>query len=238
ESGRTYSRTRVIVRKKSTVNDDLQAFLSLAFMLLIPTDRARTYYELEIGETFVCGLLQNNKFIPLGKLKDKTQATWYIHLMPGNYKTGKIYKEYWGIMPNVEFEDGKKLYEYIDKWINEGRECQQKCNHNLFFRGTESYKPLKVNDWCSRIKTPFESLTGVPVTPKEIRKMYITHLNNSGATNAQLKGAAYAMHHSQRMQESVYNSQTVLDRIAPIYELNERIWKEVITPPSRQMIAA
>jgi hypothetical protein len=221
-------------RNKAAVNNDLQAFLSLAFMTLIPTDRSRTYYELEIGRTFVHGLLQDNKLTPVDKLKDKTQAMWYIHLMPDDYKTGRIYKEYWGIMPNVEFEDGKKLYEYIDKWITEGRDCNGNCNHNLFFRQTKTYKVLNAGDWCRRIKTIFESQTGVPVTPKEIRKMYITHLNNSGATNAELKGAAYAQHHSQKMQESVYNSQKILDRIAPVYKLQERLWKESIKPPSKQ----
>lgn len=214
--------------------NNLQVFLSLAFMILIPVDRARTYYELEIDRTFVCGLYKDGRFTPLEKLQDKNQALWYIHLMSEDYKTGKIYKEYWGIMPNVEFQDGNNLYGYIETWINEGRECNQKCDHNYFFRQTRNYKALSVGDWSGRIRAIFTQETGIPVTPKELRKMYITYLNNKGATNTQLKGAAQAMHHSQKMQESVYNSQTIMDRIQPIQEFNERMFKEVFGSSSEE----
>ena len=213
-------------RETQAIMNDLQLFLSLSLMLLIPTDRARTYFELEIGKTFVYGLHVDNRFVPVEKLTDKNEAIWYIHLLPDDYKTGKHYKEYWGVIPNVIFEDGQKLYDYVDTWINQGRDCQQKCNHKYFFRGINNYLPLNGCAWTSRIKNIFVNETNIPVTPKEIRKMYITHINNQGATNAELKGAAMAMHHSQRMQESVYNSQTVFDRVAPIMELNERMWRE------------
>lgn len=213
-------------RDRNAIINDLQAFLSLAFMILIPVDRARTYYELEIGQTFVYGVYNDGKFTPVDKLQDKTQAIWYIHLMPNDYKTGKIYKEYWGRMDNIDFGDGNRLYNYIDTWINQGRQYKQNCNHNYFYRKVLNYKQLNTTNWSLRIKAIFAQETGIPVTPKELRRMYITYLNNQGATNAELKGAAQAMHHSQRMQESTYNSQTILDRIAPIYDLNEKMHKE------------
>ena len=223
-----------IPRTINAVMNNLQRFLSLAFMILIPTDRARTYYELEIGKTFVYGIYQDGRFTPVDKLQDKTKAIWYIHLKPEDYKTGKIYKEYWGIMPNVEFEDGNKLYGYIETWLNEGREYDQKCDHNCFFRKSRDYKALNSKNWGSRITEIFAQETGIPVTPKELRKMYITYLNNKGATNTELKGAAQAMHHSQRMQESVYNSQTIMDRIQPIQDFNDRMFKEIFTSSSEE----
>jgi hypothetical protein len=225
-------------RDKSAVVKDLQNFLSLAFMVLIPVVRDRTYYELEIGRTFLYGLYKDRKFTPAEKLQDKNQALWYIHLMPEDYKTGKIYKEYWGIMPNFDFNDGNRLYDYITQWINEGREYEQKCNHNYFFRKNNTYEPLENTSWQSRIKTIFIQATGVPVTPKELRKMYVTYLNNIGASNTQLKGAAYGMHHSDRIQQSDYNSQNSFERVAPIMELNEGMWKETFgaSPDNAQQI--
>lgn len=55
-------------------------------------------------------------------------------------------------------------------------------------------------------------------------------LNNSFG----VQDAAKAMNRTPEMQESVYNSQIILDRIAPIYELNERLWEELIKSPSKQ----
>jgi len=217
-------------RDKNAIVNDLQIFLSLAFMLLIPVDRARTYYELEIGKTFVRGIYEGGRFTPESKMQDPSIAVWYIHLMPGDYKTGKIYGEYWGIMPNVQFSDGQKLYEYIDRWLNEGREYKQKCNHNLFFRQIKKYETLNSSGWSGRIKDVFAQETGIPVTPKELRKMYVTYLNNQQASNTVLKGAAKSMHHSQSMQEKIYNSQNILDSIAPVYDFNERMHKMAFTP--------
>lgn len=110
--------------------------------------------------------------------------------------------------------------------VSDGREHLQKCNHNFFFRKTIKYERLNGVDWGSRIKYIFIDTTGVPVTPKELRKMFVTYLNNEGASNSVLKGAAKAMHHSTRMQEQIYNSQTILEAIAPVYEFNERMHKQ------------
>jgi len=213
-------------RKKKTIMNDLQRFLSLALMMLIPTDRSRTYYQLEIGKTFVYGLYENNRFTSFDKLENKDQAIWYIHLMPDDYKTGKTYKEYWGLVLDVRFGKDSTLYQYIDMWINEGREFQQKCNHNYFFRGARSHKPIGSSNWGGLIKQIFAQQTGIPVMPKELRKMFVTYLNNMGASKAVMDATAYSMHHSKRMQEQIYNSQTILERIQPIYELNEKMHKE------------
>jgi hypothetical protein len=161
-----------------TIVNDLQMFLSLAFMLLTPVDRARTYYELEIGRTFVYGLYKDNQFTPVSKMQNQKEANWYIHLMPEDYKTGKTYGEYWKIMPNKEFSDGKKLYEYSDRWLNQGREYKQKCNHDFFFRHVKGYKKLNSTQWSEQIRDIFNHVIGVRVCPKELRKMYITHLSS------------------------------------------------------------
>ena len=213
-------------RDEEAIINNLQRFLILALMILIPTDRSRTYCELELNRTFVYGLYEDGRFTPINKLADKTHATWYIHLLPKDYKTGNTYKEYWGEIPNVLFDNDNSLYKYINKWIKEGRNFKKECNHNRLFRGAIKYKPLASPRLGSLIRTIFKQETGVPVTPKEIRKMYVTYLNNTGATDAEMKAAAYAMHHSKHMQENIYNSQTILERLRPIFERNEKMHKE------------
>jgi len=110
--------------------------------------------------------------------------------MPDDYKTGLFYGESWTIMPNVQFSDGQKLYEYIERWLQIGREYKHKCNHNFFFRQKKTYKALNSSDWTGRIKNVFEMETGIPVTPNELRKMYVTYLFSSQqATNAESSAA-------------------------------------------------
>lgn len=165
-------------KKQISIINDLQMFLSLAFMVLIPIEPAKTSYELEIGRTFVYGIHKEDKFTSASKMEDPHKAVWYIHLMPGDYKTGRFYGELWKIMPNREFPDGKKLYDYIDRWLNQGREYQQKCNHNFFFRSVQKYRQLNSSEWNIRIKNIFLKEVRIPVAPKDIRCMYIASLRS------------------------------------------------------------
>ncbi|MBW4451075.1 MAG: hypothetical protein KME38_30760 [Spirirestis rafaelensis WJT71-NPBG6] len=212
-------------REAKAMYNDLQRFLSLAFMALMPPDRSRTYCILELGRTFVKGIYQNNKFTPENKLMNlqKIEVYWYIHLEPGDYKTGKTYGEWWGQVPNVPFPDGTFLYEYIDKWLNEGREYEKPLKHNYVFTKTRLGTKLSSDCWYGRIKIMIFKETGIAVTPKELRKMYVTFLKDSGATEAELEAAAYWMHHSRRMQSQIYDEQDRINKMAPIHDFNKRI---------------
>lgn len=216
------------VKQDSTAVIDLQNFLSLAFITVRSPDRARTYYELEIGNTFVHGFYQEGRFTLKEKMLDPTQAAWYIHLKPRDYKTGSIYGEYWGEVPNICFSDKTTLYQYIDKWLTQGREYLQKCNHNFFFRGVKNYKKMTVSSWRDRFAYLFDRETEVPVTPKEFRKMFVTHLKDSGATEAELEAAAYAMHHSRQMQSKVYDEQSKANKMAPVAAFSDRTLQKII----------
>jgi len=223
---RKNGKTCSLKRKKTAIFNDLQYFLSLAFMTLMPPDRSRTFYELEIGRTLVKGILENDIFTPEDKLKDKSATKWYIHLESDGYKTGKIYGEFWGEIPNYQFNDGALFYDYIEMWINEGRNCGRNCTHNFFFRGTDNYQKLTSEGWKDRIINMFYQEVGVPVTPKELRKMYVSYLKDQGVSEAELEGAAWWMKHSRMMQSKIYDQQNKTNKMAPIQEFNRRKFEE------------
>lgn len=217
-------------RKKRTLyalSTDLQIFLSFAFMILLPPDRSRTYYELEIGRTLVYGLFEGRSFTPFEKLKDPSQALWYIHLEMRDYKTGRKYGTYWAPIPNTTFLDGKKLYEYIDKWLGKYRESHNPVEHNYFFRGCSDCAPLNHSDWNQRIAMVFERETGVQVPPKELRKMFVSYLKDKKASRSELEAARTAMHHSEKMQNQIYDHQEQLRKLQPIFDFNEQAVQEV-----------
>jgi hypothetical protein len=103
---------RVQSRHATGVGMSYQRFLSLAFFVLIPPDRARTVYELEVGRTLVWGHFQEGIFVATDNQEHPT-AAWFIHLQPEDYKTGAAYGEYWGSIPNESFGDGTCFYDYI-----------------------------------------------------------------------------------------------------------------------------
>ncbi len=216
-------------RRINAIAHDLQSFLSVAFVVLMPPDRSRTYYELEVGKTLLSGVFDGSRFVPEDKMKDKSKAKLYIHLGANDYKTGKIYGEWWGEVPNVEFADGKTLYGYIYRWLTWGRELKQKLDHNFFFVGVNDCKQLTYIDWSDRFVQIFDREVGVPVSPKEFRKMYVTYLKNSGVSEAVLEAAASSMHHSRRMQTNVYDQQEQMKKMAPALEFNKSIFAKVFS---------
>lgn len=155
-------------RKRTTyaLARDLQDFLSVTLMVAIPPDRSRTYYELELGRTLLYGRFEGRSFTPVERLEDTSQAAWYIHLGIEDYKTGKSYGNYWAPIPNQNFTDGKRLYDYIEEWLSWGRESHGPVDHNFFFRGVSDRGSLTSNDWGNRIVSLMDRETGVAVSPK------------------------------------------------------------------------
>jgi hypothetical protein len=200
--------------------NNLQRFLSLVVMIILPPNRPRTYYELEIGRTFIYGVCAGEEIIPVEKMSNPQNAKWYIHLTRDDYKTGKIYGTWNAELPNISFPNGKTLYWYIERWLTWGRELHQKVEHNFFFRGTVSYKPLDSNNWRNRIVNIFEERIGIPVSPKEFRKMYVTFLKDSGASEAELEGAAWMMQHSRLMQSKIYDQQDKANKARPAIDFH------------------
>lgn len=198
---------------------NLQKFLAVALSVIIPTDRSRTYYELEVGHTFVLGDYSDGFFTPKKDMVNPRQAKWYIHLT--DYKTSKVYGEYWSLpIPNIKYSDGTKFYDYIDRWITKGRNYrenfnkrQKVCQHNKFFRGNTSLSAFSASGWGEFIKYIFQDYTGVPVTTNCLRHMYVTEERRCGANHEELKASAYARHHSLNTAEKTYNEQSLHEKI-------------------------
>ncbi|HEY9695836.1 MAG TPA: hypothetical protein V6D10_00985 [Trichocoleus sp.] len=213
-------------RLPKSIATSLHKFLVVGFMTLMPPDRSRTYQELEVGKTLKQGIFHMATFIPIERMQDPLQARWYIHLRPNDYKTGKTYGEWWGEVPNTQFPDGKTFYEYIARWLQEER-AYLNPQHDRFFTQQDG-RPFVANSLAQYIRTIFMRFTGVPVTPKEFRKMYITHLKNLGATETELEAAAAWMHHSRYMQSRTYNQQEQQAKLQPVLALNQRILQSAL----------
>lgn len=208
-------------RKETGTGRSYLRFLLLAFFVLIPPMRSRTIRELEIGRTLVWGGLQHGLVVPPERLPDPTQAAWFISLQAQDYKTGAAYQDYVGAVPNSPFGDGTCFYEYLERWLKVYRPLFQPQHQLLFVK--HNGDPLSRNDLNGICRRFFFKFTGVPVTPKELRPMYITYLRNQGASEAELDAAARAMQHSRARQNADYDRQQQLDKQEPIHAFNQRL---------------
>lgn len=237
----TYARNQkkregYIVRRRpdTALANELQRFLSIAFCIFVPS-RSRTFYDLRIGETFKEGVLQNTRFTPVQELKDrgsweqyKGKLRFYIHHIAEDYKTGKsitpalLESEGWWVeIPNTLFGN-ISFYDYIRRWLDWGRAVQGEVNHNFFFRACFSTKPLKTGDWNHRIKTIFEREAGVPVPPKNIRKMFAVQFPEFK------ESASLLLQHSENMHSSNYDMRQTVKKMEPVMEANEDFIKSTL----------
>ena len=225
---RSYARN---IRPESSLADDLQRFLSIAFSVLVFPSRSRTYYELEIGRTFKEGAFINKIFYPLSKLKENPlwDGTTKYYLFHGidDSKTGKSQQEqikkngWWAEIPDCPFSDGSTLYTYIRRWLQWGRDVGRKPKHDFFFFSINADKrPLKVDDWRSRISYMFEGFYGVKVCPQVLRQMFVTYLNEENAPPEVMKAEACALEHSQEISQKKYNMMQTIDTMKPLMDFN------------------
>lgn len=206
-----------------TIARSIQKLLILLFFMANPPDRSRTFYELELGRTLVFGQRINGTFIPAERMETPEEAIWYLHLMPEDYKTGGTYLEVWDFLDDTPpgfLLNGKTFFDYLDLWLNQYR-AVMKPTHNCVLT-TEVNRPLNDTDLRDRVRDTFVKHTGIPVTPKELRKMYITYLKDSKATEDVLEGAAARQHHSRKMQSEVYDQQTRDNKVAPVREFTQQ----------------
>ncbi len=94
-------------------------------------------------------------------------------------------------------------------------------DHNFFFTGKKHHRnPINDKNWNSRIINLFRRLVSVPISPHQLRTIYVTHLYIR-ASEYEKRGAAQDMHHTTRIQEKIYNRQTHDEITRPIRSRHE-----------------
>ncbi len=201
----------------------IQDFLAIAFFCVMPPDRQRTFRELTFGETLKYGIrdVERNTFTSYEKLKEGEKAKYYINLLPHQYKTGKTYKTYWHEINNVEYEDGRKFYDYLNQWFFEGYRDElataEKTNA-VFIRknkGDSFDKDERSSTYFAGfIQSIFKRKTKFPLNPHALRDIYVTHINNLNLPEETRRAIAYMMHHDLDTANKTYNKQTMDEKIA------------------------
>ena len=136
------------------------------------------------------------------------------------YKTGDIYGHYWHEINNVEYEDGKKFYDYLNQWFFEGYRDElataEKTNavfireNGISFKQSE-YSGIHFGEFITKI---FERKTKFPLNPHALRDIYVTNLNNLNTPEETKNAIAYMMHHDPNTANKIYNKQTMDQKIA------------------------
>lgn len=214
-------------RPQKAVARDTQRFLAFGLLVVVPPLRCRTLAELEFSRTLKCGLKDNTGFQPCSLLADPTLSRYYYDLKPDDYKTGKVYGDYFVEIPNKSFEDGSCFYDYLNRWFFEGyRESlleQHQTHQFMFVRPNNSKnaknvagEPMKPTHYSDLIYQITEQFTGTKIGPHAFRAIFRTYLINSGASRQELESLAFAMQHSPEMAASSYTFQTIQEKMAPI----------------------
>lgn len=219
--GRNNKGGRLTKRQKAL---HIQRFLAIAFFCVMPPDRQRTFRELTFGETLKYGIrdTKRNTFTSYEKLKAGEEPKYYIHLRSQDYKTGKTYGIYWYEINNVEYEDGKRFYDYLNQWLFDGYRDElltaEKTNA-VFIKPTKgvSFKQNRNSvdgDFGVFITNIFNCKTKFPLNPHALRDIYVTHINNLNLPEETRKAIAYMMHHDLETANKIYNKQTMDQKIA------------------------
>ena len=231
-----------IKRRLSSRAKSLQNFVLLGFFVLIPPSRQRVIRELELGRTLKYGTFSNGRFTPFEKMANPSEAKYYIHLQPEDYKTGNIYGEWLGEFPNTEFPDGSKFYDYLNRWFFRGYQDKNGDWHGMreviaapsektvFVRenlGT-SYNNQRMSE---KIKNIFIRWTGVPISPQDLRHLYRTYIDDpaTGATAGEKESAAFWMRHSSQMAKKVYSHLNCEQKLQMGDQMSRRLNQQLLS---------
>lgn len=124
---------KLLRRRPTAIAMDLQVFLIISLLMLLPTDRQQTFRRLKYVESLpddippkssflVYGEWLYEDFIPRKNMKYPKLAEWWLVVF--DFKTVDTYGLFIYPIPNQRFRDGKTFYEYIEMWLF-GLEDQQ-----------------------------------------------------------------------------------------------------------------
>ena len=212
-------------RPRKCTAQDLQRFLMLGLLCVVPPLRRRTLAQLEFGRTLVHGLETESGFIPKDKMQNPSEALYYYDMLPDDYKTGKTYGNYFVVLPNYYFQDGSCFYDYLNKWLYEGYR-EELLEHGqthqyLFLRGYGNKKggvkgdPLPYECYTTIIAELMQKFTGIKIRPQIFRVIYRTHYVNIGAPPDVLEALAFFMQHSPETAAKVYTRRSLSEKLAP-----------------------
>lgn len=225
-------------RLKTSIASDLQRFLILGFLTLLPPSRSRPIRELRLGESLKHGNFIEGNFIAKNDLPNYQLAKYFVHLQPEDYKTGDTYGEIVYEFPDFTFPDGKRFYEYLDRWIYGGeREIllhrkYPDLEHNYVFVKFKVGEPMKQYDFSQAIEGIFKRECNLKIYPHVLRDIYRTYLVNSGATLQELESAAFLMRHSLEAASKDYTQQTIEEKTRPGANLIQRINSSILNKDS------
>jgi hypothetical protein len=233
-------------RKETGVAKELQNFLTIALPVIAFPSRSRTYYDLRIGETFKEGCFVEGQFRSKEQLekegvlkKYEDRIGFYIHHMLDDSKIGKTIAGdwefgWWALIPDYEFPDGSRLYQYIRRWLDWGRPVLGATWHNNFFVKRNSNEPADHDTWRARTKNMFNREFGVSVPPQYLRIMYSTSLSGHNASQEVKDAAACALEHSREIHDEKYDMLASVRRIEPAIAFNmqylDRVLREADLP--------
>ncbi len=202
---------------KSTLAYRLQKFLALGFLALVPPPRQRIIRELSLGKTLKHGDYVDGIFIPYEKLVNKSQASYYVHLQPEDYKTGKTYGEWLGKFNNFIFPDGTNFYDYLNRWINEYRAVmlENDPDHGFLFMCSQTKKSHTKSTMSAYISWIFKSTIELNLSPHNLRIIYRTYLADIGADQKILDSSAFWMRHSPKVAKIIYTKQSLDNKLTP-----------------------
>lgn len=212
-------------RPRKFIAQDLQRFLMLGLLCVVPPLRRRTLGQLEFGCTLVHGIDTESGFIPKDKMQNPSEALYYYDMLPDDYKTGKIYGNYFVALPNYYFQDGSCFYDYLNKWLYGGYR-EELLEHGqthqyLFVRAYANKKgdlkgdPLPYECYSTVIAQLIQKFTGIKIRPQIFRVIYRTHYVNIGAPPDVLDALAFFMQHSPETAAKIYTRRSLTEKLAP-----------------------
>ena len=221
-------------RNKETIGKDLQRFIVLGLLTLVPPSRCRVIRELKIGKTFKHGTFKDGVFIPKEDLHDPKEAKYYIHLQSKDYKTGDKYGEWLAEFPNHTFIDGKTFYDYLDRWLYEGyrevimKQSKSKNKHDfLLMKGVKGV-PYTQESFSAMISAIFRNATGEKLFPHKLRTIFRTYVANKNPNQTELDSIAFWMRHSTKTAKEVYTKQTLDEKLNPGSAIANRLNSEIL----------
>lgn len=197
-----------------------QCFLLAAFFCYLPPQRQQVWRNLKFfaGSSIDQGEAHANQDPEVSGYLYKEDEQWWLHLLKDKYKTGKAYQNLPIKIPNIQYQDGRCFYQYLNEWLFEfeyetprGREqingLRQVFDpqHEYVFTQRYGKRFVHASNFNKLLQSSSYGILGESLTPELLRHMFANYISSQRFYREVKPSMAAWMQHSSEKLAEVYD---------------------------------
>lgn len=179
-------------RALAAIAYNYQCFILAAFFCYVPPQRQQVWRNLTfVGSRRSKDEIYANQNPEVSGYLYKEDEQWWLYLFKDEYKTSKAYQSLLIKIPNIQYQDGRCFYQYLNEWLFEfeyetprgiekvdGLRKVFDPQHEYVFTQRNGKRFVHASNFNKLLQSSSYEISGESLTPELLRQMFANYISS------------------------------------------------------------